>query len=79
MVDVFSLDVNQTYSPWSFRFQHRLFGSLAGHDEGITPGAHRAPGPARSLRLAEVPRQAGLCCSWPGRGFSSAEGTEVMG
>lgn len=79
MVDVFNVDVNQPYTPWSFRFQHRLSGSSAGHNEGITAGAHGAPGPPRRLRLAAVPHQAALCCSWLGRSFSSGEDTEVMG
>lgn len=79
VVDVFRLDVNQPYSPWCFRFQHWLFGSSAGHDEGVTPGAHGAPGPTRHLRLAAVPHHAGLCCSHLGRSFSPGEGTKVMG
>lgn len=82
MVDVFSLDVNQPYTSWFFRFQRRLLGSSAGHDEGITPGTHGTPGPPRCLRLAAVPHQAGLwdtSCSRLGRSFSSGEGTEVMG
>lgn len=65
MVDVFNLDVNQPYTPWSFRFQHRLFGSSAGHNEGITPGAHGAPELARHLRLAAVPQQTvSAAASW---------------
>lgn len=57
MEDVFSLDVNQPYAPWCFRFQRRRFGSSAGHDGGASPGAHGAPGAAGRLRLAAGPQQ----------------------
>lgn len=77
---VFSIWMWTNLPPWYFRFQHRPLGSSAEHYNGTTPGVRGAPQPARRLRPVAVPYQAALCAAAiREEGFSSGEGTEVMG